>query len=59
MDRYRYSLVEQVMMLTNKMHMAADYVEQMPRLERIKALDIVSRIVEQEQNELRSMKAKT
>ena len=59
MDSYRYSLVEQVMMLTKKMKMDAHYIEQMPRLERIKALNIVNSIIEQEQDEIREMKAKS
>ena len=58
MDSYKYNLVEQVLLLSSKMKLSGEYIENMPRLERKKAIEIVNHIIEKEQEQAENDKEK-
>ena len=55
LDKFRKSLVDQIVVLSLKLNMSAEYIENMPRLDRIQELNHANEMIKNEQKSLEEM----
>jgi hypothetical protein len=58
LDKFRYNLLEQIVVITKKTKMSEDFLIKLPRMERIHILNIVNKVIEKEEEAANEAKGK-
>lgn len=58
MDKARDNLVDEVIIISKRIGWSGEYIERLPRLERMRALKIIEQMVQEEDKQIKENKLK-